>query len=131
MSMGRVISNLTIRNAIDPGKVIHCDALVDTGASLTVLPMAWKERLGNLGDVFEKEMKLANGDIIKGVVCGPVSIKVSGHRPVYGEVLFMDMVPDENGEYEALIGYVVLESIPVAVDMLGHRLVSVKFLDCK
>jgi hypothetical protein len=32
------------------------------------------------------------------------------------------MPENENGEYEPLTGYLPLEAIPVAVDMLGHRL---------
>ena len=131
MNMGRVITNLTIKNGTDPTKIIHCDGMVDTGASITVLPMAWKEKLGKFDSEIETDMKLANGSQIKGLVCGPASIKVSGFRPVFGEIMFMEMTLDEESEYEPLIGYVILESIPVAVDMLGHRLVPVKFLDCK
>jgi hypothetical protein len=40
------------------------------------------------------------------------------------------MQPD-NGEYEPLIGYVILEQSQAAVDMLGHRLVPVKRMDLK
>ena len=40
------------------------------------------------------------------------------------------MTPD-NGSYEPLIGYVVLEQSQAAVDMLGHRLVHVKRMDLK
>ena len=34
-------------------------------------------------------------------------------------------------DYEPLIGYVVLEAIPAAVDMLGDRLVPLKYADLK
>lgn len=37
----------------------------------------------------------------------------------------------ENGAYEPLIGYVILEQSQAAVDMLGHRLVAVKRMDLK
>ena len=37
----------------------------------------------------------------------------------------------ENGEYEPLIGYVILEQSQIAVDMLGHRLIPVKRMDLK
>ena len=42
----------------------------------------------------------------------------------------MDVKP-EDGQYEPLIGYVVLEQAQAAVDMMGHRLVHVKRLDLK
>jgi hypothetical protein len=34
--------------------------------------------------------------------------------------------PDEDGEFEPLIGYLHLEAIPAGVDMLNHRLFKVK-----
>ena len=42
----------------------------------------------------------------------------------------LDMQP-ENGGYEPLLGYIVLEQSQVAVDMVGHRLVRVKHADLK
>ena len=33
--------------------------------------------------------------------------------------------------FEPLLGYIVLEQSQAAVDMLGHRLVKVKYLDLK
>ena len=44
------------------------------------------------------------------------------------EVLFVGMVP-EDGIYEPLIGYIVLEQSAAAVDMLGNRLVHVNRMD--
>jgi len=46
------------------------------------------------------------------------------------EVLFVDMEP-ENGDYEPLIGYVILEQSQAAVDTLSHRLIPVKRMDLK
>ena len=46
------------------------------------------------------------------------------------EILFVDMEP-ANGDYEPLIGYIILEQAQAAVDMLGHRLVPVKGMDLK
>ena len=36
-----------------------------------------------------------------------------------------------NGDYEPLIGYIILEQAQAAVDMLGHRFVSVKSMVLK
>ena len=46
------------------------------------------------------------------------------------EVFFSDMRP-EDGVYEPLIGYIILEQSEAAVDMLGHRLIHVKRMDLK
>jgi hypothetical protein len=42
-----------------------------------------------------------------------------------------DKKEEDDGDYEPLLGYVILEQAQVAVDMLGHRLVPVKYIDCK
>ena len=47
------------------------------------------------------------------------------------EVVFVDMGSEDEGEYEPLLGYVILEQAQAAVDMLGHRLVPVKYIDMK
>jgi hypothetical protein len=52
-------------------------------------------------------------------------------RAFEAEVLFPDMQPDEDGEYEPLLGYIALEQAGAAVDMLGHRLVHVKHVNLK
>lgn len=37
----------------------------------------------------------------------------------------------DNGEYEPLLGYIALEQCGAAVDMIGHRLLPVKYMDVK
>jgi predicted aspartyl protease len=128
--MGRIVASVRIENPSDPDAKIRCDALVDTGASFLVLPSAWRNRLGNLDDIGKIQLETAIQDTVEGEVCGPVRIQIEGFRPIYNEVLFVEMKP-ENGEYEPLIGYVILEQSQAAVDMLGHRLVPVKRMDLK
>jgi len=128
--MGRIITSITIVNMLEPEHKIRCDALVDTGVSHLVLPSAWRERQGELQELGVIEVVLANQQAIQGVVCAPVKVQLEGFRPTVTEVLFVDMEQND-GEYEPLIGYIVLEQSQAAVDMLGHRLVRVKYLDLK
>ena len=128
--MGRIISSVKIDNLVDPQKSLRCDALVDTGASYMILPTAWRERLGDLEEIETLDLQTATQETAKGSICGPVRIQVEGFRPIYNEVCFVDMKPDE-GAYEPLIGYVILEQCQAAVDMLGHRLIHVKRMDLK
>src|SRR5262249_42022503 len=128
--MGRIIASVRIENVAQPEKTIRCDALVDTGASHLVLPAAWKDRLDPLEVIQKLDVETATQEIVQGDVCGPVRIQIEGFRPVYNEVLFVDMKPAD-GIYEPLLGYLVLEQSQAAVDMLGHRLVYVKHLDLK
>nr|VFJ71615.1 MAG: hypothetical protein BECKFW1821C_GA0114237_10285 [Candidatus Kentron sp. FW] len=128
--MGRITSRVTVENISTPNNIITVNALVDTGASYLTFPLAWKEKLGAFRSQREIELRTATREIVKAIICGPVEITVEGFRPVYNELLFLDMVPDK-GEYEPLLGYVVLEQCGVSVDMSEHRLVPMKYMDAK
>jgi predicted aspartyl protease len=128
--MGRIVVETTLENGLDPSHTLRCDALVDTGAAYLTLPLAWRERLGNLRELAAVEVETANQSIIQGVICGPVLLRIARFRPILTEVLFIDMQP-EDGSYEPLIGYIPLEQAQAAVDMLGHRLVKVSRVDLK
>jgi len=130
MSVGRIVASVLIENASDLSKGVRCDALVDTGASLMVLPSAWKDRFGRLEAITEIEVETATQETVTAEVCGPVRIQIEGFRAIFNEVAFVDMKPAD-GEYEPLIGYIVLEQSLAAVDMLGHRLVPIKHMDLK
>ena len=92
--------------------------------------MAWRDRLGDLETMTEVEVETATQETVKDIVCGPVRIQIEGFRPIHHEVAFVEMTP-EDGEYEPLIGYLVLEHSQAGVDMLGHRLVKIKHMDLK
>jgi predicted aspartyl protease len=128
--MGRIVTSVRVTNATERDKSLRCDALVDTGASYLVLPSAWKERLGKLDAIEEIELETATQQVVKGETCGPVEIQIEGFRPIYNEVVFVDMQP-EDGTYEPLVGYIVLEQSQAAVDLVGHRLLHVKRMDLK
>ena len=128
--MGRIVASVTVQNAAQQDASLRCDALVDTGASHLVLPAAWRDRLGELDEIGTIEVETATQETVQGLVCGPVRIQIEGFRPVYSEVLFVEMRPAD-GAYEPLIGYIILEQSQAAVDMLGHRLVHVRRLDLK
>jgi hypothetical protein len=128
--MKRIVASVTIENALDGSKSFRCNALVDTGASLMVLPNAWRHRLGNLGTTTPVEMETATQETIKGEVCGPVRIQIEGFRPIFSEVSFVDLTTEDE-ECVPLIGHIILAQSQVAVDMLGHRLVPIKHMDLK
>jgi len=128
--MGRIIASVKIENLKNPDAKIRCDALVDTETSYMVLPSAWRDRLGDLEDIATVPLETATQSTVEGTICGPVRIQIEGFRPIYNEVLFLEMEP-ANGDYEPLIGYVILEQSQAAVDMLGHRLIPVKRMDLK
>ena len=128
--MGRIVTLTTIKNVKHPDNFLRCDAIVDTGAAFMVLPTAWKERLGELESIEKVELKTATQATITGEICGPVQIQVECFRPIYNEVLFVEM-ESKNGFYEPLIGYIVLEQAQIVVDMIGHRLIHLNKIDLK
>jgi hypothetical protein len=85
--------------------------------------------LGDLELIETAELSTATQPIT-GEIRGPVEIQLEGFRRVHTDVVFVDMEPDD-GRYDPLVGYVVLEQSHAAVDMLGHRLVHVKRMDLK
>ena len=120
--MGRIYSFVTITNPAEPDKAIRVSALVDSSAAHLVLPSAWRERLGVFPSSQQVELETANQTTITGEICGPVPIQLEGFRAIHNEVLFVEMTP-EDGIFEPLIGYIVLEQSQAAVDTLGHRLI--------
>ena len=128
--MGRITATIDVQNLAGSSLSKKFDALVDTGAGYLTLPPAWKEQFGSFESEQAIELQTATQEVVRGTVCGPVRIKVEGFRAIYNEILFLNMQPD-NGEYEPLLGYIVLEQCGAAVDMIGHRLLPVRYMDMK
>lgn len=103
---------------------------VDTGVGALIMPSAWKERLGEFRRSEPIELQTAKGKVLQGETCWPVKIEIEGFRPVGNEVVFLDMGDDEAG-HEPLLGHVVLAQAQAAVDVPGHRLVPVRYIDVK
>lgn len=128
--MGRIVVPVRVRNPLEPGKEILFDALVDTGASGLVLPAAWKERLSPFVKSRQVKLETADQRVIDGEVCGPIEVEIEGFDPVFNEAVFVRAEPEDGG-YEPLLGYILLEQSRAVVDLVGHRLVAVKAFDLK
>ena len=128
--MGRIVVETQVTNLFDEDKSIRCGMLVDTGAGALILPAAWKERLGEFKRSETVALQLANQDVLEGEACWPVEIEIDGFRPVANEVVFVEMEADDDG-YEPLLGTVILEQAQAAVDLVGYRLVPVRYIDMK
>src|SRR5258708_31150682 len=123
--MGRIVAEVQVTNAVDTSRHLSISGLVDTGAAYLTLPAAWKEQFAPFASTQVVDVETAAQETLRGEVCGPVRIEIEGFRPIYSEVLFIDMHP-EDGEYEPLVGYLPLEQSQAAVDMVGHRLVHAR-----
>jgi hypothetical protein len=127
----RIVTQVRLANFTDPSKTLAVSALVDTGSAYITLPNAWRESLGDIEQLSEVEVEMADQSVRKACVCGPLRVQIGEFRPIAAEILFLDMELDEDGEYEPLVGYMALEQGGAAVDMLGHRLVHVQRVDLK
>ena len=128
--MGRIVAKVTVTNPFDKVRVRTFDALVDTGASMLTLPLAWKADFGNFAETRMTKVEFADQNTKEIELCGPVGIQIEGFQRIFNEVAFLDM-HSSDGTYEPLIGYIPLEQSGIVVDMLGHRLKSAKYLDLK
>ena len=131
--MGRIIVEATIENASDPAFRVRSSALVGTGAAYLTLPLAWRDRLGELTRLDTVSVETATQAVVSGDICGPVLFRIGGFRPVFTEALFIEMEPSggHDGHYEPLIGYIPLEQAQAVVDLVGHRLVKFSRVDLK
>lgn len=132
--MGRIITQVRVENAMKPEHFIELSAMVDTGAAYLTLPSVWAPKLGKFPYNEEVEMATATGETVAGEMRGPARVHIQGFRSLHTDILFVDMEPEvDNGvdHYEPLLGYTPLEMCGAAVDMLGHRLVPVKYIDLK
>jgi predicted aspartyl protease len=128
--MGKVIAQVSVTNLSDPARRVRFSALVDTGAFGLILPLAWKEELGELEKAATVEIETADQRVVSADVYAPVWIQIEGFRRIASEVIFIDMQPGPRG-YEPLVGYTVLELSGVAVDMVSHSLLARKYYDLK
>ena len=124
--MGEVRVAVRLTNAVDEGLVrrgllapeqirtYETDALVDTGATRTVVPQHVVQRLG-LTVSSELTVQYADGPPVVVGVTEPLRVDVHG-RGTYDEALVL-------GD-EVLIGQTVLEKLDWVVDCQGQRLVQ-------
>ena len=129
--MGKVIAPLQVQNLQSPEHALQLRAFVDTAAAYLTLPLSWKSKLGPLRRLRSVKTQFADQRQGSAEVYGPILLKIEGFDDISTEVMFLDMVPDDEGEFEPLLGYIPLEQANAAVDMTGRKLISLKYVDVK
>ena len=125
--MGSIVSQIRLTNQFGGGEHIEFSALVDTGSTYLVLPMAWKSRLGEIEHIRTGLANLADGRTIETDIWGPLKVEIDNFPATYTEVVFMDMGNKEES-YEALLGHLPLQQANLGLDMLNHKLFSLKYI---
>ena len=77
--MGKVIERVKITNVFEPGKSIEIDALIDTGATMVVLPQDIVRELG-LRKVREVKVRYANNKVEMKPLYRAVVIEILGRE---------------------------------------------------
>jgi clan AA aspartic protease len=106
--MGKVTEKVKITNLLDPSKCVELDAVIDTGATMLVLPQNIVEQLG-LRKIRETKVRYANNKAELKSIYGVVTIEIKGRTGNF------DVLAEAEGS-QPLVGQVALEILDLVVD---------------
>ncbi len=112
--MGKIVERIKLQNLREPSRQTEVDAVVDTGATMLVLPLDVIEQLG-LEKFRQVNVRYANGATAQKGLYHTVTIEIQnrvGHFDVLGE---------ERGS-QPLIGQTVLEQLDLIVNPKSRQL---------
>jgi len=112
--MGKVIERARLCNVIDPTRSEEVDAVIDTGATLVVMPRDVVDRLG-LTKIRDVRVRYGNGKVETRSVYSAVTLELKGRSGTF------DVLAEDVGS-QPLIGQVVLEVLDLVVDPRSRRL---------
>ena len=106
--MGKVIEKVKLTNFTDPRKSVELDALIDTGATMVVLPQDVVDELC-LRKMRETTARYGNGKTETQSVYGVATVEIRGRAGDF------DVLAEKKGT-QPLIGQIVLEQLDLLVD---------------
>ena len=113
--MGKVIEKIKCTSLFESSKSIEVEAVIDTGATLLVLPQNLVDQLG-LRKIREAKVRYGNNKIELKWVYGAVILELKGRVGIF-EVLA------EVPTAQPLIGQLVLEALDLVVDPRARTLI--------
>lgn len=113
--VGKVIEKVKITNLLDPTNSIEVEAVIDTGATMIVLPQNIVNKL-KLRKIREVKVRYANNSIESKSIYGVVTIEIKGRTGNF------DVLAEAEGS-QPLIGQVVLEVLDLVVDPKTRTLI--------
>jgi clan AA aspartic protease len=114
-NVGKVIEKIKITSLLEPIKSMEVEAVVDTGATMVVLPQDIVDRLG-LNKIREVNVKYANNRTESKTIYGVVTLEVKGRTGNF------DVLAEAENS-QPLIGQVVLEILDLVVDPRTRTLI--------
>ena len=113
--MGKVVEKVKLTSLFEPEKSVEVDAIIDTGATMVVLPMDIVEELG-LKKMREVKVRYANNKVETKPIYGVVNIELKGRSAN------LDVLVEEKGS-QPLIGQVLLELLDLIVEPKTRKLI--------
>jgi len=113
--MGKVIEKIKLTNLFEPKKSVEVDAVIDTGATMVVLPKDIVDTL-RLKNVREVKVRYANNKVETRPIYGVVTIELKGCSAN------LDVLVEEKGS-QPLIGQVLLELLDLIVEPKIRKLI--------
>jgi len=113
--MGKIIEKVKITNLLEPSKSIEVEAVIDTGATMVVLPQNIVDEL-MLKKIREVKVRYANNSTESKSIYGVVTIEIKGRTGNF------DVLAEAEGS-QPLIGQVVLEILDFVVDPRTRTLI--------
>ena len=105
--MGKVIEKVKLTSLFEPKKSVEVEAVIDTGATMVVLPKDIVDALG-LRKVREVKVRYANNKVETRPIYGVVTIELKGRSAN------LDFLVEENSQ--PLMGKVLLELLDLIID---------------
>jgi len=106
--MGKVVEKVKVTNFKVPSKSIEIEAVIDTGATMSVLPMDLIQKLG-LEKIDEVNVSYADNSVKRKEVYGWVILEIAGRKAVFDVLV-------ENEGAQPLIGQIVLERLDLVIE---------------
>lgn len=113
--MGKVVAKVKLTNLFDATKSVEVQAVVDTGATMMVLPQELVDELG-LEKLREVEVRYADNRRELKSVYRAVDVEIEGRASTF------DVLAEAEGT-QPLMGQVVLEILDLHVDARKRRLI--------
>ncbi len=113
--MGKVVEQVKLTSLFEPEKSLEVEAVIDTGATMVVLPRDIVEELG-LRKMREVKVRYANNKVETKPIYGVVNIELKGRSAN------LDVLVEEKGS-QPLIGQVLLELLDLIVEPKTRKLI--------
>jgi len=112
--MGKVVERVKVTNFKDPSKSIEIEAIIDTGATMSVLPMDLIQKLG-LEKIDEVNVRYAD-NVKRKEIYGWVILEIAGRKAVF------DVLAENEGA-QPLIGQIVLERLDLVIEPSTRKVI--------